>query len=160
MPLGPELRRDRWTGAGLAVLGLAYLYANRRYALDSLATPGPGVFPLAAGLAVLVLAGYQAIATGWGPARRTAGEASPIGGGRPPERVAALLMSGLLLLYAASIGTLGFLAASFALVVLASRLMGVPRWWRPALIAAGVTGGVYVIFSVWLGVPLPAGLFR
>jgi len=154
MPTGREARRDRWTAGGLAVLGLAYLHANRRYALDSLAAPGPGAFPLVAGLALLALAGCQVIATLRGP---SAAHVSSVEPERSPERRGPLLMGGLLVAYAASVGTLGFLAASFVLVVLAARLMGLPGWWRPALLATGVTAAVHLIFSAWLGVPLPAG---
>ena len=53
-------RRDQWSAAGLAVLALGYLLAGRQYPLDTLATPGPGIFPLAVGLALLALAIWHA----------------------------------------------------------------------------------------------------
>ncbi|HSE92689.1 MAG TPA: tripartite tricarboxylate transporter TctB family protein [Methylomirabilota bacterium] len=187
MTSGRDARRDRWSAAGLAVLALGYLYAARQYPLDSLAAPGPGVFPLAAGLALLVLAGCQAIATlrrhwqqehgsGAGP-RSGPGHTSGAGRGSEPtdglgtmhgaeprrepgdtsRRGAPLMMAILLVVYAGSVGVLGFLPASCALIVLATRLMGVPGWWRPTLLATGVTAATYLIFAVWLGVPLPSG---
>lgn len=149
MAPGPGARRDRWSAAGLAVLAAAYLAANLRYPLDTLAAPGPGAFPLAAGVALLVLAGWQAVV----PA---------LGGDRAAEvtsrrRRNPLLMIGLLGLYAASLGGLGFLASSFVLVLLAARLMGAPGWMRPTMLALGVTIAVWLVFVIWLGVPLPAG---
>jgi hypothetical protein len=63
VPPDPEARRDLLSAAGLAALAVAYLLLNRRYPLDTLATPGPGVFPLAVGVLVLVLAGCLAAAT-------------------------------------------------------------------------------------------------
>jgi len=42
-----------------------------------------------------------------------------------------------------------------ALVVVSSRLMGLQGWWRPAVLALGVTGVAYLLFARWLGVPLP-----
>ena len=59
--------------------------------------------------------------------------------------------------FALAAGTLGFLTASFALVLVASRLLGAPDWLRPAALALGVTLAAYVIFVAWLGVPLPRG---
>ncbi len=61
-------RRDQWSAAGLAVLALGYLLAGRQYPLDTLATPGPGIFPLAVGLALLALAIWQLLAGGRRPA--------------------------------------------------------------------------------------------
>ena len=48
--------RDRRLALGLAALALLYLAAGRRYPLDTLAAPGPGVFPVAAGAALLLVA--------------------------------------------------------------------------------------------------------
>lgn len=148
MSPGAGARRDRWSAAGLAVLAAAYLATNLRYSLDTLAAPGPGVFPLAAGVALLVLAGWQAVVPARGPDR--AAEATS-------RRQNPLLMIGLLGLYAASLGVLGFLPSSFVLVLLAARLMGAPGWMRPAMLALGVTIATWLVFVVWLGVPLPAG---
>jgi putative tricarboxylic transport membrane protein len=151
MSPGAGARRDRWSAAGLAVLAAAYLVANLRYSLDTLAAPGPGVFPLAAGVALLVLAGWQVVVPARGPDRAAEVASRP----RNP-----LLMIGLLGLYAASLGVLGFLPSSFVLVLLAARLMGAPGWMRPAMLALGVTIATWLVFVVWLGVPLPAGWLR
>jgi putative tricarboxylic transport membrane protein len=151
MSPGAGARRDRWSAAGLAVLAAAYLVANLRYSLDTLAAPGPGVFPLAAGVALLVLAGWQVVVPARGPDRAAEVASRP----RNP-----LLMTGLLGLYAASLGVLGFLPSSFVLVLLAARLMGAPGWMRPAMLALGITIATWLVFVVWLGVPLPAGWLR
>jgi hypothetical protein len=146
---------DQWTAAGLALLALAYLVAGRGYPLDTLATPGPGVFPHAAGLALLLLAVWQFL-----DARRSASAEPPTavstaaGIGRSAPR-AVLVMSAALVLYAAGLPVLGFLPASAALVFLAARLMGLPGWWRPAALALGVTLACRVVFERWLGVTLP-----
>ena len=58
----PEAAGTSLSAAGLAVLAVAYLVANRAYPLDTLATPGPGIFPLAAGILLLGLAACQAVA--------------------------------------------------------------------------------------------------
>jgi hypothetical protein len=64
-------------------------------------------------------------------------------------------MSVVLVLYAAGLPVVGFLLASFALVFIAARLMGLEGWWRPAALALGVAVASRVVFVTWLGVPLP-----
>jgi len=139
-------RRDRWSALGLAILALGYLLVGRRYPLDTLATPGPGVVPLAAGVVLLVLAIWLLLA-----APRSAPEPADGGAGRR----APLVMAAVLALYAATLPVLGFLLTSVALVFVAARLMGLDGWWRPVALALGITLASRVIFGSWLGVPLP-----
>jgi len=139
-------RRDQWSALGLAVLAVGYLLAGRRYPLDTLATPGPGIFPLAAGVALLALAIWQFLSV-----RRSAPD--PVDGRAVPR--APLIMSAVLALYAATLPVLGFTLTSFALVFVAARLMGLAGWWCPAALALGVTLASRVLFVTWLGVPLP-----
>jgi hypothetical protein len=143
------VRRDRWSALGLAVFALGYLAAGRAYPLDTLAAPGPGVFPLVAGTSLLLLAGWQFATAGRRPAGRRAADLAG-----PPARALPVMAAGLVL-YALALPRLGFVPASFALVVLAARLMGCPGWWRPAALALGVVLASRVLFGTWLGVPLP-----
>ena len=142
--------RDRWSAAGLGLLAVVYLVIARRYPLDTLATPGPGVVPLIAGLALLTTA-IAMFATARStqsapPDEAVAGEHHP----RGPFVLAAALV-----FYAVLLPRLGFITSSFALVVLASRLMGAPGWWRPVALAVGVAAVAHLLFARWLGVPLP-----
>jgi len=138
--------RDRWSAAGLALLAIVYLVIARRYPLDTLATPGPGVVPLLAGAALLVTAISMLIVAR--TARPRPIESSPVL--RSP-----LVLAAALVLYTAVLPRLGFIASSFALVVLASRLMGARGWWRPVALALGVAAAARLLFARWLGVPLP-----
>jgi putative tricarboxylic transport membrane protein len=161
--------RDRWSAAGLAVLALAYLLAGRRYPLDTLATPGPGVVPLIAGVALLATAVWLFVVARFVGARavrpgRDAGglfkeRVAPTRPTEPlvqqPMRWTGLALCAALVLYTALLPWLGFAASSFALVVIAARLMGAPGWWRPIVLALGVAGVAHLLFARWLGVPLP-----
>ena len=147
----PVTRRERWSAVGLAAIALGYLVAGRRYSLDTLATPGPGIFPLAAGLALLALAVWQ-FATAGSPARSAPATTNHA---EAPLARTPLIMAAVLVAYAATLPAAGFLPASFVLVVVAARLMGLPGWWRPAALALGVTLASRAAFVTWLGVPLP-----
>ena len=72
-----------------------------------------------------------------------------------PMRWAPLALCAALVVYTAVLPRLGFMASSFALVVVASRLMGARGWWRPAALGVGVAGVAHLLFARWLGVPLP-----
>jgi hypothetical protein len=142
--------RDRWTALGLAAFAVAYLVADRRYPLDTLATPGPGLFPLIAGLALLALAAWEFVTAAPHRARDPAG-----GIQEPPSPRGPLVMAAVLVLYVAVLPVVGFILASLALVFVSARLMGLGGWWAPAVLALGITLGSRVIFVTWLGVPLP-----
>ena len=144
------MSRDRRSAIGLAIFAVAYLLGDRRYPLDTLATPGPGLFPLVAGLALLALAVWQFVVARPRPEQepeRPAQEPASIG---PP-----LVMVGILIVYAALFRLIGFFPTSVALVFVSSRLMGLAGWWRPAALALGITAVSHVVFVTWLGVPLP-----
>jgi Tripartite tricarboxylate transporter TctB family len=85
-------------------------------------------------------------------ARRGGGPApdGPVPAPPPP-----LALSVALVLFAAVVPFAGFLAASFGLVMVTARLMGLPGWWRPLALGAGVVLVARVVFVGWLGVPLP-----
>ena len=159
--------RERWSAVGLALLALGYLLAARRYPLDTLATPGPGVVPLLAGVALLAVAIWLCVTSGRVGATRIsnrpptarAGLADPAttirAGLADPATTKPAMLAVALVLYAALLPRLGFIVSSFALIVLAARLMGARGWWRPAALALGVAGAGYWLFARWLGVPLP-----
>jgi len=142
--------RDRRSAIGLAIFAIAYLLGDRRYALYTLATPGPGLFPLVAGLALLALAVWQFVVA------RPRSEQEPTRPAQEPASIGPpLVMAGVLILYAAVFPLIGFFPASLALVFVSSRLMGLAGWWRPAALALGITAVSHVVFVTWLGVPLP-----
>jgi hypothetical protein len=158
------LRKDLLSGAVLLLLGGAYLLVNLRYPLDTLATPGPGLFPLAVGLLLVCLAALQLVRSGGTllfPGR-AAGLGLPADhpGGAPKDTQAGrrpLLMMAILVVYLMVVSWSGFLTSTFILVILCSKLMGSRGWGRPVALAFGIVLGCYFLFTVWLKVPLPTG---
>jgi hypothetical protein len=143
--------RDRGIALGLAAVALAYLAAARRYPLDTLSAPGPGAFPLATGVALFLVAAWLLV-TARPPAGAAAAAALEIPG---MWRRVPLLLTLVLGLHAAALPWLGFIPASFLLVLAAARLMGLPGLWRPLALAGGLVLAMRLVFVTWLGVPLP-----
>ncbi|HEY7363251.1 MAG TPA: tripartite tricarboxylate transporter TctB family protein [Methylomirabilota bacterium] len=113
--------------------------------------PGPGFFPwwvsLALGLLALVQLGNTFLGR---QALRPSGEG---------ERFLKVLgVLAVLTGYALALDTVGYPIATFVLVLFMLRVTE-PHPWPLALgIALLAAGGSYVLFALWLAVPLPAGL--
>lgn len=157
--------RQRLSSAILLLVGGGYLWYGLRYPMESLENPGPGVFPFAVGLLLVILSAWQLILTG-GPLRRgaNAGTATRDACGCPPDASnpahawhAPWCMVGVLVLYLLVVRWIGFLACTFVLVIVCSKLMGTRGWVRAVSLAGGVIVACYFLFSLWLKVPLPTG---
>jgi hypothetical protein len=67
------------------------------------------------------------------------------------------LMIAILAVYLLAVTPVGFYASTPALAIACSKLMGARGWVRPLALAAGLLVACYVLFTVWLKVPLPRG---
>jgi putative tricarboxylic transport membrane protein len=134
--------------AATAVLALAALalYEAGRLPFGTARNPGPGFLPwwtsLALGGLALGLLGQAFRASpSPGPAR---------GGG---ARVAGLLA--VLAGYVLVLETLGYPASTFLLVLFMLRVVEPYRWPVALGVAGFAAAGSYLVFAVWLKVPLP-----
>jgi putative tricarboxylic transport membrane protein len=157
-----KARAEVIAAAAFLAASLGYLLYDTQYAIGTLASPGPAVFPLVVGVAAAALAAYElweALAK-WracvvdGDAADTAAlsECADSYDERRPAFL-VLAMVGYLLL----VETVGFFTCTAALVVVCSRLMGARDWLRPAVLGVGLAVGCYLLFEVWLRLSLPAG---
>jgi len=147
-------RRD---GIAALVLGLvagAVIHQAAALPFGGARNPGPGFVPWWAGVALAglsLLLGVQVVRARRGPGARRGVEAAR-GDWR---RVAALLAA--LALYVVALDPLGYPISTFLLVLLMLR-PATRRALVPALgLAVLAAGGSYVLFAVWLQVPLPPG---
>ena len=112
--------------------------------------PGPGFFPwwtsVTLGLLSVVLLGQSLVARPVSPA----GE-----GGERWSKVVGVLV--VLALYALALETVGYPLATFLLVLFMLRVTSPHRWPVALGMALLAAGGSYLVFAVWLSVPLPAG---
>ena len=136
----------------LLVLGGGIAAGSLSYGWGSFDGPGAGFLPFFSGAA---MAGFSAITLlqslrrGWSPL----GEAWKGARWLRPAAVTACL-----LLYSAFLQDLGFLIASFVLMIYLYRLLE-PSGWKETLLAALATAlGFYLVFQTWLQAQLPRGL--
>jgi putative tricarboxylic transport membrane protein len=132
------------------LLGVAYSLGAMRYSVGSLIAPGPGLFPLLAGVTMTLASGIALIVE----FRRPSLPPPQLGESfrRVPWLLAALVAYALLLKPA------GFVAASTALVALVLVVLGRRQVWSVAVLALALSAGCYLTFRL-LGVPLPPGAF-
>ncbi len=165
-------KEERRLGAGLLALGAGYLAAAFLITEPEggYAAVGPRVFPIGIGTALAALGlrmALRANRTGAGAAASDDRPASaggsgdtsaPAGSPAPAADWRAAAPSALLFLaYAVLLEPAGYLPATTVFIALASRLLGSRRPDRDLLAAFVVTVSVYALFSLLLGLRLPAG---
>ena len=126
-----------------AVGGLWILRAARMPLWDGFA-PDSGFLPLVYGLLLtaLALAAMGQILS--------AGEAGPTQEFRKPLLVLAILIAAV-----SALPLAGFALSVFALLFLLYAVVVRLPWLNAALVSAATTAVLYLVFKVWLGVPLP-----
>jgi len=142
------VRRDAIAAAATLALGAGAAVAASKLPFGGLRNPGPGFFPWWLGLVLLLLGVVllvQAIRE-----RAGAGAAA-----ERPWKV--LLLLAVLAVYVLVLDAAGYLIATFLVVVFMLRVLEPQRWSVALGVAALAAAGSYVLFAVWLGVPLPAG---
>ena len=149
------MRRRELAAAGvLLAFGLFAVIQARGLRFGTVAAPGPGFFPLCLAVA-LSLAGVGLLVRAW--RGEPAAAAAPAHGVRR-SAVAGTLAS--LLVYALVLERLGFLLATFALLVFFFRVLQRQSWL--VVVAGSLATSIvsYLVFKTWLGVNLPGGLLR
>ena len=143
-------RADVVAAVGVLLLAALAAYEAGKLPLGTASNPGPGFLPWWAAVTLGVLALLR-LGQAW------MARPAPDAGG--PERrvvaVAGLVVA--LVAYVALLELLGYPLSTFLLVLFVLRLVE-PRRWPVALgVAAAAAVGSFVVFAVWLGVPLPPG---
>ena len=154
-------RRDLGAAAVLLAFGLFALTQARGLRFGTVVAPGPGFFPLclAGALCLTSLALFVSAWRATSPGAQGAPEGAPasVGGG---QRFAVTGTLAALLVYALVLEWLGFLLATFALLLFFFRVLQRQSW------VVVVTGSLatsvlsYLVFKTWLGINLPGGLLR
>lgn len=147
-------RADRIAGAALLALAVAFSAgALKHYAYWGPNGPGPAFLPFWLGAVMAVLAAMLLL----GALRsRDAGEAwLPTGAGL--RRLAIVL--GLTTALVALLGILGMVLGTVLFLIALMRLLDRIAWPTTLIVALAVAGLNFMVFSFWLKVPMPVGVF-
>jgi hypothetical protein len=142
-----QLRNPRDFLAGLMFMsfGAVALVMSQSYAIGTAARMGPGYFPRALGILLVVLGAILSL-RGFRPAS----EPQPAWRCRP----LAVVLAGVVI-FAAAAQSLGLVLAALLLVLVSSAASPEFRW-KEALVSGAVQGAATVAVFVWgLGIPLP-----
>ena len=142
-------RRDALAAVMALVFGAVAAYESAKLPFGTVHSPGQGFFPWWTSILVSLLALFllfQALTSRSGIAQKGAGRIA---------KVVALLV--VLSAYTFLLDPLGYPLCTFLLVLFMLRVTD-PQRWTVALSMAAITAiGSYVVFAVWLSVPLPRG---
>ena len=138
---------DRVLGAVFLFVGISYMGAavfisepEGQYAVI-----GPRLFPSVVGVGLVACSLWLAIQ----PKDTSALPAI--------DWIGMLATAFAFLIYVSVLGRIGFLVATTLFITVESRLLGSRAWRRDVIVSLGITLSVYLLFSVVLGIRLPAG---
>ena len=117
---------------------------------------GPRLFPYIIGIGMTLCGaalGWQALNGGWRNVPMDVEEH------QAPDRSAVVIISLGIVLHMTLIGWAGFILASTLMFVLIARGFGSQRAMRDLLVGAALTTAAFLIFTLGLGLRLPAGPF-
>ena len=143
------VRRNAIVAAVALAVGAAALWESSKLRFGTIHSPGPGFFPWWTSALIVVLALILAL-----QALRSRSSAVGEGSGRI-AKVALLLIA--LSAYTFLLDPLGYLICTFLLVLFMLRVTDPQRWTVTLSMALITAVGSYVVFAVWLSVPLPRG---
>ena len=146
-------RRGRLAGhVVLAAAGLVALAISLRLGLWRQSSPGEGLFPFLAALAMVAFS-VAGLVRDW--MKRAAAPARTVSDRTGVIRVGAYL--GALVFYAVSLEFLGFIVATALTITFILRVAERYTWAATLALTAGTVIGCQVLFVLWLGAMLPTG---
>lgn len=144
---------DRWTGFILLVIGLAGAWSSARLKMGSFKHPGVGFLPFGLSLILIILSLFLIISR-W---RKESHSTSFW-----PHRSWLRPLLGVLILglYALVIEKFGFLLATFLFLIIWMGVIERIHWLKMVSISIGVTIMLYLIFGLFLQVPIPMSFLK
>jgi hypothetical protein len=145
--------RDAIAAAALLLFAAAVAVESLRLLpYGAVRNPGPAFFPWWTSLTLALLSATLLVQSLAGRSERASTAEAPRG-----IKVAGVLAA--LAVYALVLEAVGYPVATFLLVLFMLRVTDPDRWPVALVTALVASGGTYLVFKVWLSVPLPAGPF-
>jgi hypothetical protein len=141
--------------AAIALLAFGALTAglSLQLPLGTLRAPGSGFFPFALGLMLVALAAVELLRLRLAKPKPAPTAPAPAADGA--ARRVVLFMAAVAV-STALLQPIGYVASSFLLMLGLLRVLG-SRWSASVLVAALSAAACYVLFVLWLRIPMPAG---
>ena len=146
---------DLGAAAVLLAFGLFALSQARGLRFGSIVSPGPGFFPLCLAAALTLVSVALVVRAVRAPLAAT----RPAPSNRVGGRLTVIGTLGALVVYALVLERLGFLLATFVLLLFFFKALQRQRWVAALGGSVATSLVAYLVFKVWLGVNLPAGLW-
>ena len=143
------VRRDVAVATLALAFGAAAAFESAKLPFGTIHNPGQGLFPWWTSVVLVLLATIlliQALKSHASTARDESGRIA---------KVVALLV--VLAAYTFLLDPLGYPICTFLLVLFMLRVLDPQRWTVALSMAALTAVGTYVVFAIWLSVPLPRG---
>jgi putative tricarboxylic transport membrane protein len=151
-------RYDKISGFVWLVVSLGIIASTWQYPFGTLGKPGTGFVPLLSGvimtglsLGIILQAVFRAK-----EGEKEKGKSSFLND-RWPKLVVTLI---ILFSYAFLLDILGFVLATFALVLFLLKIVEPTKWHSALLQAVVTTGACYLLFYIVLKVPMPRGIWE
>jgi hypothetical protein len=149
------LNRDEVIGGTLIFLfGAVTVYFSLQIPIGTFRAAGSGLFPLGLGMLLMGLSMILVIKS-WVPHKPT--EEKKLRPEVPRSAKQVLLFSGAIALATLLLKTLGYPLLSFLLLLSLLRILGVKQWVTSVSLSLFTAIGVYILFVLWLQIPLPKG---
>lgn len=132
--------------AGLALLGILFIAGGQQLAYRADIAFGPGFVPINAAAALVVACAIQAI--------RQRRKNKPVDDAHQPDYRTLAVAVAIMAAGAAAMSLGSVLGPILAITLLLSWLVSGHALWRSAVVAIAVTAMIYLIFVIWLGLPV------
>ncbi len=149
--------------AVMFVIVAGYTLYARLYSVGTVQDPGPGLFPLILGFFTWVLAGILLVSLCMDCKQASEDAEKPAAGGTKPcgsmwrTLLGPVQVVGSIVLYCVTADWIGHILAATIMLVWMAWIARAPRWRTAITVAAVSVLSGYLVFTRWLGVPLPKG---
>ena len=145
---------DRISALFWLAVSIFACFKSLQVEVGTIRSPGPGFVPFWAGVVFGLLSLFLLVRS----VLRADGQDNRVSSLRGTNWTRIFLFLVILCLYALLLQRVGYLLSTFGLMLSLLSLSERMSWWRRMLGSIVISTATYVIFDIWLGVQLPAGI--
>jgi putative tricarboxylic transport membrane protein len=148
------IKSDQLSGFFWLAISIFVCIEARRVGVGDFRSQGPGFLPFLSGVMLSALSISLVVSSTLKKTEKP--EIKNLWKGMSWGKVALILS--LLLIYALLLPILGYLMATFGLIILLLGIIGKTKVWIKVVASIITALSTYIVFYVWLGVQLPKGI--